>query len=92
MSIFRVLKAYLNININKQRSEKNVATLSMVLSMTISCLRNAGMKRTSFSMRSKRNVLNTDTPLEDVARTSLEFNLATTSNMLIATMIPSNIL
>lgn len=56
---------------NKQRREKNVATLSIVLSITISCLLKAGIKRTNLRIRSNRNVRNTDTPL-DVAMLSLD--------------------
>ena len=48
---------------NKISNEKNVATLSIVLSITTNCLLNAGIKRTNFSIRNRRNVRNTETPL-----------------------------
>ena len=48
---------------NSINKEKNVATLSIVLSMTKSWRRRAGMKRTSLSIRSRRNVRRTETPL-----------------------------
>jgi hypothetical protein len=54
---------YLNININKTSKAKNVATLSIVRSITTSCRRRAGKKRTNFSILRRRNVLNTDKPL-----------------------------
>ena len=52
------------MKINKQRSEKNVATLSIVLSITISCLRSAGINLTNLRIRNKRKVLSTLTPLD----------------------------
>ena len=92
-----LLKSYLNMNINKHKREKKVATLSIVLSMTMSCRLKAGMKRTSLSMRNKRKVLSTLTPL-DVATAWLasgslkEFSFSITSYMLTATITPSNML
>ena len=56
-------ETHLKMKMNKMRSAKNTATLSTVLSMMTSCLRKAGMKRTSFRIRRSRNVLNTDNPL-----------------------------
>lgn len=44
------------------RREKNMATLSIVRSMTKSCRRSWGMKRTSLRMRSSRKVRSTDRP------------------------------
>lgn len=54
---------YLNINIKSNNKAKNVATLSIVRNITMSCRCNAGIKRTSFSIRSNRNVRRTDKPL-----------------------------
>lgn len=51
---------------NRMRSEKKVATLSIVLSMTRSCRLRAGINRTNFKIRNKRNVRNTETPLGPV--------------------------
>lgn len=58
---------HLKMKINKMSKEKNMATLSIVRSMTNSCRLKFGMKRTNLSIRSKRNVLNTDNPEFDVA-------------------------
>lgn len=44
--------------------EKNVATLSIVFNMTTSCRLKAGINLTNLSIRNKRNVLKTETPLE----------------------------
>lgn len=46
----------------RTNNEKNTATLSIVRSITNSCLRRLGMNRTNFSIRSSRNVRNTDNP------------------------------
>lgn len=56
-------RSYLNINMKRTRRAKKVATLSMVRSITTSCLRSAGMKRTSFSILSRRKVRSTERPL-----------------------------
>lgn len=53
---------YLNMNIKRMRREKNMATLSIVRSITKSCRRSWGMKRTSLRMRSSRKVRSTDRP------------------------------
>lgn len=53
---------YLNIKMNKISNEKNMATLSIVRSMTNNCLRRFGMNRTNLSILSSRNVLSTDKP------------------------------
>ncbi len=55
------------MKMNKQSNEKNVATLSIVFSITISCRRSAGMNRTNLSIRNRRKVLRTLTPLDVVA-------------------------
>lgn len=47
---------------NKTKSEKNTATLSIVLSMTNNCRLKFGMNRTSFSIRSNLNVRSTLNP------------------------------
>lgn len=47
---------------NKINSEKNTATLSIVLNMTNNCLLKFGMKRTSFNIRNNRKVRRTDRP------------------------------
>lgn len=56
-------QTHLNMKINKTNKAKKVATLSIVLSITTSCLRSAGMKRTSLSIRSSRKVRRTERPL-----------------------------
>lgn len=48
---------------NKTKSAKKVATLSMVRNMTTSCLLRAGMNRTNFRILNRRNVRSTDKPL-----------------------------
>lgn len=53
---------YLKMKMNKIRSEKKTATLSIVLSMTKSWRRRLGMKRTSLKIRSKRKVRKTLSP------------------------------
>lgn len=53
---------HLNMKMNRTRRAKNVATLSIVRSMTMSWYLSAGMKRTNFSIRSKRKVRSTDRP------------------------------
>ena len=53
---------YLNMNMKRAKREKNVATLSIVFSMTSSWRLSAGMKRTSLRIRINRNVLSTDSP------------------------------
>lgn len=54
--------AYLNMKINNISNEKNIATLSMVLNITNSCLLRLGMNLTNFSIRKSRNVLKTESP------------------------------
>lgn len=56
---------YLKIKMKSMRSMQKVATLSMVFIRTTSWRRRAGMKRTSFNTRSRRNVLSTDRPPSD---------------------------
>ena len=70
---------YLNIKMNRIKSEKKVATLSIVLSITTNCLLSAGMKRMSFNIRNKRNVRNTemDCPLVEIPFTSSGFTVNT---------------
>lgn len=53
---------YLKMNMNKINREKKTATLSMVLSMTKSCLRKLGINRTNFNIRSSRKVRKTLKP------------------------------
>jgi hypothetical protein len=54
------------MNINNISNEKNVATLSIVFNMTTNCRLNAGINRTNLSMRNKRNVRKTDTPVPEL--------------------------
>ena len=56
------VRNYLKMKIKSMRSPKNTATLSMVLSITISCLWRFGKKQTSFIILRSRNVLNTESP------------------------------
>ena len=56
------LPTYLKMKINKISNEKNMATLSIVRSMTNNCRLKFGMNRTNFNMRSNRTVLSTDKP------------------------------
>ena len=60
---YRNMNMYLKMKMNSINKEKKVATLSTVLSMTRSCRLSAGINRTSFKIRSRRNVRRTDTPL-----------------------------
>lgn len=53
---------HLNMKMNNIRSEKNIATLSIVLSMTNNWRRRFGINRTSLRIRSNRNVRSTDNP------------------------------
>jgi hypothetical protein len=53
---------YLKMKIKSMRSPKNTATLSMVRSITTSCLRRFGRKRTSFKILNSRNVRRTERP------------------------------
>lgn len=53
---------HLNMKMNRTRRAKKVATLSIVRSMTMSWYLSAGMKRTNFSIRRRRNVRSTDRP------------------------------
>lgn len=53
---------HLNMKMNRMSSEKKIATLSIVRSMTKSCRRRFGMNRTSLRIRSSRKVLSTDSP------------------------------
>lgn len=50
------------MKIKRIRSEKKIATLSMVRSMTKSCLRKFGMKRTSFRILNSLKVRKTERP------------------------------
>jgi hypothetical protein len=50
------------MKMNRISSEKNIATLSIVRSMTNNCRRRFGMKRTNLRIRNNRNVLSTDKP------------------------------
>ena len=54
------------MKMNKISREKKVATLSIVFNMTTNCLLNAGIKRTNLSIRNKRNVRKTDTPVPEL--------------------------
>ena len=58
----RILELYLNMNINSIKRPKNTATLSIVRSITTSCLLKLGKNRTSFKIRSNLKVLSTDNP------------------------------
>lgn len=62
MRLGKLHRTYLNMKMNKIRSEKNIATLSIVRSITNSCRRRFGMKRTSLRIRSSLKVLKTDNP------------------------------
>lgn len=53
---------YLNIKMKSTKREKNTATLSMVRSITKSCLRRLGRNRTSFRILSRRKVRRTLRP------------------------------
>lgn len=53
---------HLNMKMNRIRSEKNIATLSIVRSITNNCRRRFGMKRTNLRIRNSRKVLRTDSP------------------------------
>ena len=72
------------------RRPKNTATLSIVLSITTSCLLKFGKNRTSFKIRRSRNVLKTDKPEPSAAIpcTSPVY----ISNELRITITPSNTL
>ena len=54
--------AYLKMKMNKMRREKKIATLSMVRSITKSCRRRLGIKRTNFRIRKSLKVRKTDNP------------------------------
>lgn len=54
--------AYLNMNIKRISNEKNIATLSIVRSITNNWRRRFGMNRTNLRIRNKRNVRNTLSP------------------------------
>ncbi len=56
---------HLKMKMKSISSMQNVATLSMVFIRTTSCLRSAGMNRTSFRTRSKRKVRSTERPPSD---------------------------
>ena len=58
----RKSQTHLNIKMKRINNEKNIATLSIVRNMTKSCRRRFGINRTNLSIRSRRNVLNTDSP------------------------------
>lgn len=58
----KVSWAYLKMKMNSTKREKNMATLSIVRSITNSCLRRFGIKRTSFKILNKRKVLSTLKP------------------------------
>ena len=53
------------MKMKSMRSMQKVATLSMVFISTTSCLRSAGMKRTSFRTLSRRKVRSTERPPSD---------------------------
>lgn len=53
---------HLKMNMNKMSSEKNIATLSIVRSITNNWRLRFGMKRTNFKIRNKRNVRKTLRP------------------------------
>ena len=59
---FKAFSIHLKIKMNKASKPKNTATLSIVFSITINCLRRLGRNLTSFRILSSRNVLNTDSP------------------------------
>ena len=59
---FKAFSIHLKIKMNKASNPKNTATLSIVFSITINCLRRFGRNLTSFRILSSRNVLNTDNP------------------------------
>jgi hypothetical protein len=67
------------MKMNKIKREKKVATLSMVRSITISWRLSAGIKRTILSIRNKRNVRRTETPLADDFPASIRINCLITS-------------
>lgn len=50
------------MNMNKIRSEKKIATLSIVLNITNSCLRKFGMNRTNLRILKSRKVRSTLNP------------------------------
>lgn len=58
----RCLLTHLKMNMNKMSSEKNIATLSIVRSITNNWRLRFGIKRTSFRIRNKRNVRKTLRP------------------------------
>ena len=53
---------------NSIRRAKNTATLSIVRSMTTSCLLRFGRNLTSFKILNSRNVLSTERPLPSIPR------------------------
>ena len=53
---------HLNMKIKRASSPKKTATLSMVLSITMSCLRRLGRNLTSFKIRRSLKVLRTERP------------------------------
>lgn len=55
-------RTHLKMKMNRISSEKNIATLSIVRSMTNNCRRRLGMKRTNLRIRNNRNVRKTDSP------------------------------
>lgn len=59
---FTLFDIYLNMKMNSIRSEKNIATLSIVRSITNNWRRRLGIKRTSFRIRKRRKVLRTESP------------------------------
>lgn len=50
------------MKINSMSSEKKIATLSIVRSITNNCLRKFGIKRTNFNILSRRKVRKTERP------------------------------
>ena len=78
------------MNINSIRSPKNTATLSIVLSITTSCLLKLGKNRTSFKILSSLNVLSTDNP--DPSASMPCTSPLYISNVLKSTITPSNTL
>ena len=61
-TLTRNIFSYLNMKMNSIRRPKNTATLSIVLSITTSCLLKLGKNRTNFKILSNLNVLSTDKP------------------------------
>lgn len=56
------LLTHLKMKMKSIRSEKKIATLSIVRSITNSCLLRFGINRTNFKILSRRKVRSTDNP------------------------------